>query len=72
MNSKSNCPDLQDKLKTGKAKNSSGNTNSTYGQQKPYFLLKFNKITTDSLRSPPSLPHFIIGIEKLVHGSFLY
>jgi hypothetical protein len=27
------------------------------------FLLKSSKITTDSRRSPPSLPHLIIGIE---------
>jgi hypothetical protein len=67
---KSETLDLQGKLKARKAKNLSGNTNITYEQQKPSFLLKFNKITTDSWRSPPSLPH-LIGTKIWVLGSLL-
>jgi PIN domain nuclease of toxin-antitoxin system len=34
---------------------------------KSIFSLKSRKFTTDSRRSPLSLPHLIIGTRKLVH-----
>jgi hypothetical protein len=38
---------------------------------KSIFSLKLRKFTTDSWRSPLSLPHLIIGTRKLVHVTLI-
>jgi hypothetical protein len=53
---------LAEKIILKSSENESGETNSTQNT-KLDFSLKSNKFTTKPRRSPPSLPHMIIGIE---------
>jgi hypothetical protein len=49
--------------------NQKGTTNSTSEIQKSIFSFKSNKITTESRRSPSSLPHLIIKNKNRVLGT---